>query len=124
MAREMDSMNFAERFEGLLKDFIRDIMTGPETPDVRDLVATDTLGDVLEKFIVLHVRVWNLEDAAGLAETDEEFIRLQRKINYCFKVIRPRLIYAINMMLAEVIGENRMDYVTDHPVKLYGGFEE
>lgn len=115
---------FAEEFEGLLKDFIQEIMAATESPNVHDLVATDTLGEVLEKFIILHVRVWNLEDAAGLAETDEEFVKLQKKINHCFKVIRPRLLNAINTMLAKTIRENRMEYITDYPIKRYGGFEE
>lgn len=115
---------FAEKFEELLKAFIREIMTGAVPLDTHGLIATDTLGEVLEKFIVLHVRVWNLEDAAGLAESDKEFVKVQRKINHCFKVIRPRLLNAINTMLSEVIREDRMGYVTDHPIKQYGGFEE
>lgn len=117
-------MSFAKKFERLLKDFIREVMAGTVPLHTHNLIATDTLGEVLEKFIILHVRVWNLEDAAGLTETDEEFIKVQRKINHCFKVIRPRLLNAINAMLAEVIREDRMGYVTDHPIKQYGGFEE
>ena len=89
----------------------------PELPD--DLVATDNIGEVIEKSIILHIRTWMLEDKIGLATTDSEVADLKRKIDICFKKKRPQYIQAINRMMDNAIVNEKS--LTEDSVKNYSG---
>jgi hypothetical protein len=89
----------------------------PELPD--NLVATDNLGEVIEKLCILHIRTWFLEDMVGVAKTDEEVASLKRKIDICFKQTRPQYIQAINRMVDDAVINQRR--ITEDSVKIYKG---
>jgi hypothetical protein len=89
-----------------------------EIPD--DIIETDNIGEVIEKLAILHCRMWYLEDAIGLAKTDEEIADLKRKIDICFKVKRPRYVEAINKMIDNSIRSGKS--LQEDSVKLYKGF--
>jgi hypothetical protein len=89
----------------------------PELPT--DLIATDNLGEVIEKLCILHIRTWFLEDMIGVAKTDEEVASLKRKIDTCFKQKRPQYIQAINRMVDAAIINGRS--LTEDSVKIYKG---
>jgi hypothetical protein len=84
-------------------------------------IATDNLGEVVEKLSILHIRTWMLEDAIQEAKTDEEIAELKRKIDICFKVKRPRLVQAINCLVEDAIHNNKS--LREDSVKLYKGVE-
>ena len=89
----------------------------PELPD--NLIATDNLGEVVEKLCILHIRTWFLEDMVGVAKTDEEVASLKRKIDICFKQKRPQYIQAINRMVDAAVIDGRR--LTEDSVKIYKG---
>ena len=89
----------------------------PELPD--NLIATDNLGEVVEKLCILHIRTWFLEDMVGVAKTDEEVASLKRKIDICFKQKRPQYIQAINRMVEDAVVNGRR--ITEDSVKIYKG---
>lgn len=86
-----------------------------------DYVATDTIGEMIEKLAILHIRVWHLEDAIAAAKTDEEVAELKRKIDICFKVKRPALVAAINLLINDAIIKERS--LVEPSVKHYKGFK-
>lgn len=94
-----------------------------EPLDIKGLEFSETFSEILDRFIVLHIRMWKLEDAINEAETDSEIANLKRKIDYCFKDRRPKLINAINSFLDIYIDKNHHGKFSEMNVKLYKGFD-
>lgn len=109
-----------ETIEQLIKNRVNEICSQKTTPELLpDVVATDNLGEVIEKLIIVHIRMWMLEDALGLAKTNDEIATLKRKTDICFKQKRPRLVEAINKIIDDAIHSG--DHVQEDSVKLYDG---
>lgn len=87
--------------------------------DPPEYAASDSIGEVLEKLAILHIRTWHLEDAIQDAKSDEELAELKRKVDVCFKVKRPKLVAALNAMIDDAIIHNRS--LREDSVKLYKG---
>lgn len=113
-----------EKIGNLMEDCIRDtvdeVLSRKEIPDV-EYVETDNLGEVVEKLSILHIRTWMLEDAIQEAKTDSEIAELKKKIDICFKVKRPRLVQAINLLVDNAIAQNKS--LREDSVKLYKGVD-
>jgi predicted small metal-binding protein len=84
-----------------------------------EYAASDSLGEVVEKLIILHIRMWHLEDAIQAAKTNDEIADLKRKIDICFKVKRPKLVAALNAIVDDAIVHNKS--LREDSVKLYKG---
>lgn len=118
-------MKFATQFDALLTDAIADIMQWEREGEPIRYIASETLGEVIEKFLILHIRIWNLEDAAGIAASEgdmQNLMVLRKKLDECDKVMRPRLMAAMNRILEEVIFGDRPDLLRSEDVKRYGGY--
>jgi hypothetical protein len=114
------SIDIASVIEAAMNEKIRETLNADGIPDLpNDLVATDNLGEVIEKLCILHIRTWFLEDMIGVAKTDEEVASLKRKIDTCFKQKRPQYIQAINRMVDAAILNGRS--LTEDSVKIYKG---
>jgi hypothetical protein len=86
-----------------------------------DYSASDSIGEVLEKLAILHIRTWHLEDAMQEAKTDAELADLKRKVDICFKVKRPKLVAALNAIIDDAILKSKS--LREDSVKLYKGVE-
>lgn len=104
--------------EQCIEETVDEILSRGVLPDV-EYIATDNLGEVVEKLSILHIRTWMLEDAIQEAKTDEEISELKRKIDICFKLKRPKLVQAINCLVEDAI-QNRKS-IREDSVKLYKG---
>jgi len=95
-----------------------------EPLNIEGIEFSESFAEVLDRFIVLHIRMWKLEDAVGEAGDDAQTVmELKRKIDYCFKDRRPKLIKAINSFLDIYIDKNHAHKFSEENVKLYKGFE-
>ena len=114
--------NFALTLENIIQNNVNDILNNSKDIPILpiDIVATDNLGEVIEKLIILHIRTWFLEDMAGIAKTDSEIADIKRKIDICFKQKRPMYIQAINKMIDNAIKSGRS--LTEDSVKIYKNF--
>ena len=92
-----------------------------EPLDASDVEWSDNLAEMLEKYIILHIRMWKLEDACGATDVPTEVYELKRKIDYCFKDRRPKLTKAINSYLDHYVASNRK--FDDGNVKEYKNFK-
>jgi hypothetical protein len=110
-----------ESIEIAIKDTVDQILSQRKLPDV-EYIATDNLGEVVEKLSILHIRTWMLEDAIQEASTDSEIAELKRKIDICFKSKRPKLVQAINALVEDAIMNNKS--LKEDSVKLYKGVSE
>ncbi len=90
-------------FEDIIKKRVAEVLETKEMPELLpDIIQTDNIGEVIEKLIIVHIRMWMLEDAIGLAE-DKDVAGLKRKIDICFKQKRPRYVEAVNRMIDDSI---------------------
>ena len=81
-------INVATEIEKLIQERVNEVLMNREMPELPvNIVATDNLGEVFEKLVILHIRTWFLEDMVGVAETDEEIANLKRKIDTSFNSI-------------------------------------
>jgi len=112
--------NFGELIDKCIKETIDEILSRRELPDV-EYIETDNLGEVIEKLSILHTRMWMLEDAIQAAETDSEIADIKKKIDICFKIKRPRLVQAVNLLVDNAIATGRS--LREDSVKLYKGVE-
>ena len=112
-------MKVATIIEQKIKERTREICLKDELPRLpAAIIVTDSIGEVIEKMVILHIRTWMLEDAIAEAETDKEIADLKRKIDICFKQKRPKYIEAINAMIDNAIIHGRT--LKEDSVKLYG----
>jgi hypothetical protein len=110
----------ANDIETIIKNVVSETLKNKNTPELPiDIVATDNIGEVIEKLCILHIRTWFLEDAAGLAKSDEELANIKRKIDICFKQKRPQYVQAINKMIDNAIVTQKS--LIEDSVKLYKG---
>jgi hypothetical protein len=109
----------AEKIEDVIVNTTREILSLKTTPEIRDYTHTDNMGEVIEKLVILHIRMWMLEDAAQNAKTDQELADIKRKIDICFKQKRPKFVQAINVMIDESIINGKS--LVEDSVKLYKG---
>lgn len=109
---------FGNLIDEYIKETIDEVLSRRELPDV-EYIETDNLGEVVEKLSILHTRMWMLEDAIQEAKTDAEVADLKRKIDICFKVKRPRLVQAVNLLVDNAIASGKT--LREDSVKLYKG---
>ena len=94
------------------------VLESKELPDLpKDIIETDNIGEVIEKLVIIHIRMWMLEDAIGQVKTDSEIADLKRKIDICFKQKRPKYVEAINRMLENAIKTGKS--LVEDSVKVY-----
>ena len=89
----------------------------------QDIEFSESFAEIMDRFIVLHIRMWKLEDAIAEAKNDSEVADLKRKVDYCFKDRRPKLTKAINSYLDVYVNKNSVKKFSEENVKLYKGFK-
>lgn len=109
----------AETIEDAIQQTVHNVLSKREMPDT-EYIATDNLGEIVEKLVILHIRTWMLEDQLPLAKDDAEIGVLKRKIDTCFKVKRPKFVQAINTLVEDAILNEKS--LREDTVKLYKGF--
>ena len=113
-------MRFSESLEKIIHKQVGEVLKNKQTPDLpRELIETDNIGEVIEKLIIIHIRMWMLEDAVGTAQTDKDIANLKRKIDICFKQKRPKYVEAINRMIENAVLSGKS--LIEDSVKQYSG---
>ena len=107
---------FGQIIDKCIQETVDDVLSRKEIPDI-EYIETDNLGEIVEKLSILHIRTWMLEDAIQEAKTDQEIADLKRKIDICFKIKRPKLVQAINVMVDTAIMRGKT--LKEDSVKLY-----
>jgi hypothetical protein len=105
--------------ENVIKDTVDRVLSKGNMVDT-NYIATDNLGEIVEKLVILHIRTWMLEDQLPLAKDDAEVGIIKNKIDICFKIKRPKFVQAINLLVEDAIRNNKS--LKEDSVKLYKGF--
>jgi hypothetical protein len=109
----------AEKIEQIIKNKVNEILQKSEVPEIVELIQTDNIGEVIEKLVILHIRMWMLEDKISLSLDKDEIVDLKRKIDICFKNKRPKFVQAINLMIDNAVKTGNP--LTEESVKYYKG---
>lgn len=112
-----------ENIEELIKFKTRELLNQSKIVHLpKDIIETDNIGEVIEKLIILHCRMWYLEDAISASNSDNDIANLKRKIDICFKQKRPKYVEAINRMIENSIINGKS--LIEDSVKLYKGYDK
>lgn len=110
-----------EKIEDIIKQTVQETLAKKDSvPDI-EYIATDNLGEIIEKLAILHIRTWMLEDAIQETKIPMEIASLKKKIDICFKVKRPKLVQAINLLVDDAIRNGNS--LAEESVKLYKGID-
>ena len=110
-----------ESIEEIIKARVDEVLKNKEMPELKnDIIQTDSLGEVIEKLIIVHIRCWMIEDAF-IDASDEDIVSLKKKLDICFKDKRPKYVEAINRMIDNSIQDGKT--LSEDSVKFYKGFE-
>ena len=112
-----------------LDQYIHDYM---RTDEFRRLVEKEldfttpiTIADALERLLIIHCRVWNIENEIRTEElAAERVVELRQKISYLNGVTRPRLVAAIGEIFAKAVKDGNEELVREPNVKNYKGNDE
>lgn len=116
-------MNKTEQIGKLILEVVAERFD-KEPLETEGLEFGDSFAELLDKFIILHIRCWKLEDyIATEANTDRRIADAKRKLDYCFKDRRPKLTKAINSFLDVYISKNHARPFSVENTKVYEGFE-
>lgn len=121
---------FAERFTAIVEEAISAIVHEASVEKIEEIpdaeyIFTDTVGEIIDRLLILHIRVWHLENRAqAVIDDDAAYANVRRKIEYCFKVKRPGLMAALNRALGDVIKRGREELLLGCDVKQYEGIAD
>lgn len=113
-------ISIGKTIEEVIQKTVNRILDTGTLPDT-EYIATDNLGEVVEKLAIIHIRMWMLEDAIQAATSDSEIAELKKKCDICFKVKRPKFVQAVNLLVDDAIANNKS--LREDSVKLYKGID-
>lgn len=114
------TQGFGTVLDDFIKERVAEVLDKRQIPDEpAQYIETDNLAEVIEKLVILHIRMWMLEDTMREATTNEDIATIKKKCDICFKVKRPRYVEAVNLMVDNAIESGRS--LREDSVKLYRG---
>lgn len=115
-------MNLGETIEKKIKEYVREVLSNKKDDCKFNYIATDSIGEVIEKLVILHIRIWMLEDSMQNAKSNDEIAEIKRKLDTCFKIKRPKLVEATNCLIDEAIIKSKS--LKEESVKIYKGIDK
>jgi hypothetical protein len=89
-----------------IQNKVKEILEDSKYP-CYDEVCTDTLSEIIDKLIIVHIRYWHLENAMSNAKTDEELVMYRKKSESLFKEKRPMLVEGFDKLIFNILqGKN------------------
>ena len=116
------SLNRLQVIADLLLEEVRERFN-KEPLNIEGLEFSDSLSEIIEKLIIVNIRAWKMEDEISKATTDSDIANIKRKLDYCFKFKRPKLILALNSYLDLYINKNHPKCISELNLKSYSGFK-
>jgi hypothetical protein len=112
----------AESIEDVIRQKVSEILNERNIPELKELVQTDNIGEVIEKLIILHIRMWMLEDKADITTDRDTLLDIEKKLDICFKQKRPKLVQAVNLLIDNAV--RKSESLVENSVKYYEGYQK
>jgi hypothetical protein len=100
---------------------VKNILNENKFPDYDD-VYSDTFSELIDKLIVVHIRLWYLEDAINIETDPIKVTELKRKADVTFKEKRPMLVKSLDKMIFNLCS-GKTKPIIENP-KIYKGYQE
>jgi hypothetical protein len=110
-----------EQLDNYIKEKVKEILDKNLFPEY-DEIHSDSFSELIDKLIVVHIRLWYLEDAMSLEQNPETMLTLKRKADITFKQKRPMLVKAIDKTIVNMCN-GKFNPDVENP-KLYNGFQK
>ncbi len=104
-----------------IKDKVKETLDKSLFPEYDD-VHSDSFSELIDKLVVVHIRLWYLEDAMSVEHNPEKMVELKRKADVTFKQKRPMLVKSIDKIITNMC-VGKFNPIVENP-KLYNGFED
>ena len=86
-----------------IKREVQALLTEDKFPRDYDDINTDTIAELIDRLIIVHIRYWYLEDAMSAETNDSKLADLRRKSEVLFKRKRPALVAAIDKAIVSIL---------------------
>lgn len=86
-----------------------------------EYVGSETVGEIIEKLLILNIRIWLLEDQAAEYKTlgnFTEYSKTKQILDVCFKNRRPKLVSALNKVFENLLVD-ATSFTASENIKLY-----
>jgi len=104
-----------------IQEKVKEILDKTKFPEY-DNIHSDTFSELIDKLIIVHTRLWYLEDATN-AETDPYVIaELKRKADITFKEKRPMLVKSLDKIIVNLCN-GKFNPTVENP-KLYKDYKK
>jgi N-acylneuraminate cytidylyltransferase len=100
--RKDNEFSAGDMFDSEIRSITKRILDENKFPDY-DEIHTDTLAELIDRLIIVHIRYWYLEDAMSDAKGVEELAALRLKSEVLFKEKRPMLIKMFDKIMVKIL---------------------
>lgn len=107
-------------FDKYISEKVKEILDVNKFPEY-DNIHSDSFSELIDKLIVVHIRLWYLEDSMSEETNPETIASLKKKADITFKQKRPMLVNAIDKTIINMC-KGKFNPQSANP-KLYKGFE-
>ena len=109
-----------EKFNDYIAEKVKQILDETKFHEYDD-IHSDTFSELIDKLIIVHIRLWYLEDAIN-SETDlEKIASLKRKADITFKEKRPMLVKSLDKIIVNMCN-GKFNPTVENP-KLYKNYK-
>ena len=110
-----------------MKDLDQAIQDYMQSSDFKDRLKKDldftppiTIADAIERLVIMHVKLWGIEDAIRVDGVPLTVVGdLRKKISHLNAVVRPRMVEGLGDMLAKAVRDGNEDLVREPNLKNY-----
>jgi len=104
-----------------IQEKVKEVLDKNKFTDYDD-VHSDSFSELIDKLVIVHTRLWYLEDAMSVEIDPEKMVLLKRKADITFKQKRPMLVKSIDKIITNMCN-GKFDIEIENP-KLYNGFKD
>ncbi len=106
--------------DNYIKEKVKEILDNTKFPEY-DNIHSDSFSELIDKLIIVHIRLWYLEDTMSIENNPEIIASLKKKADITFKQKRPMLINAMDKTIINMC-KGKFNPESENP-KIYKGFE-
>lgn len=108
-----------EEIDKYIHEKTKEILNKNKFPEYDD-VHSDSFSELIDKLIIVHIRLWYLEDSMSEENDPEVLFALKKKADITFKQKRPMLVRAIDKTIINMCNGSFQQEIVNP--KLYKGF--
>ena len=110
-----------EELDKYIQDRVKEVLDNSKFPEYDD-IHSDSFSELIDKLIIVHIRLWYLEDVMSVEKDADKMMLLKKKADITFKEKRPMLVRSIDKIINNMCN-GKFSPPSESP-KLYVGFSD